>query len=115
MGQEQPATKKRVVLGELHIIQNAVVPANNKSSAVEPQVQKRGAKAKAKKALTEKKTETPTTPDIDSTSDDPQMCGPYARDIYDYLHKLEVRLIKSYLSCLILEFIGKMVVGYCQI
>ncbi|XP_021820260.1 putative cyclin-A3-1 [Prunus avium] len=89
MGQEQPATKKRVVLGELHILQNAVVPANNKSSAVEPQVQKRGAKAKAKKALPEKKTETPTTPDIDSTSDDPQMCGPYARDIYDYLHKLE--------------------------
>ncbi|KAH0990008.1 hypothetical protein GBA52_001491 [Prunus armeniaca] len=88
-GQEQPATKKRVVLGELHIIQNAVVPANNKSSVVEPQVQKRGAKAKAKKALPEKKTETPTTPDIDSTSDDPQMCGPYARDIYDYLHKLE--------------------------
>ncbi|PQP93557.1 putative cyclin-A3-1 [Prunus yedoensis var. nudiflora] len=55
MGQEQPATKKRVVLGELHILQNAVVPATNKSSAVEPQVQKRGAKAKAKKELPEKK------------------------------------------------------------
>ncbi|XP_048436490.1 putative cyclin-A3-1 isoform X2 [Pyrus x bretschneideri] len=84
---EQPATKKRVVLGELP---NAVVPAN-KVSGAEKQIQKPGAKGKAKKAVPLTKTirQPETTKDVDAASDDPQMCAPYARDIFEYLQKLE--------------------------
>ncbi|CAN6682227.1 unnamed protein product [Malus baccata var. baccata] len=84
---EQLATKKRVVLGELP---NAVVPAN-KVSGAEKRIQKRGAKGKAKKAVPLTKTiqQPETAKDVDAASDDPQMCAPYARDIYEYLQKLE--------------------------
>ncbi|KAM1507269.1 hypothetical protein PS1_016907 [Malus domestica] len=84
---EQLATKKRVVLGELP---NAVVPAN-KVSGAEKQIQKRGAKGKAKKAVPLTKTlqQPETAKDVHAASDDPQMCAPYARDIYEYLQKLE--------------------------
>nr|XP_008357379.2 putative cyclin-A3-1 isoform X1 [Malus domestica] len=77
---EQRATKKRVVLGELT---NAVVPVN-KSFGAEKQIKKRGAKGKAKKSVPAK-----AAKDIDASSDDPQLCVPYARDIYEYLQKLE--------------------------
>ncbi|TQE10728.1 hypothetical protein C1H46_003631 [Malus baccata] len=92
---EQLATKKRVVLGELP---NAVVPAN-KVSGAEKQIQKRGAKGKAKKAVPLTKTiqQPETAKDVDAASDDPQMCAPYARDIYEYLQKLELK-IKLYIG-----------------
>ncbi|KAM1464273.1 hypothetical protein ACFXTO_043954 [Malus domestica] len=80
---EQRATKKRVVLGELT---NAVVPVN-KSFGAEKQIKKRGAKGKAKKSVPAKAAQ-----DIDASSDDPQLCVPYARDIYEYLQKLESKI-----------------------
>ncbi|KAM0993727.1 hypothetical protein EV2_009672 [Malus domestica] len=84
---EQPSTKKRVVLGELL---NAVVPTN-KMSGAEKQIEKPGAKGKAKKAVPLTKTiqQPEAANDVDAVSDDPQMCAPYARDIYEYLQKLE--------------------------
>ncbi|KAM1306952.1 hypothetical protein ACFX2I_009338 [Malus domestica] len=84
---EQPSTKKRVVLGELL---NAIV-LTNKMSGAEKQIQKPGAKGKAKKAVPLTKTiqQPEAANDVDAVSDDPQMCAPYARDIYEYLQKLE--------------------------
>ncbi|KAM1553291.1 hypothetical protein ACFX2K_006190 [Malus domestica] len=60
-------------------------------SEEEKQIQKRGAKGKAKKAVPLTKTiqQPEADNDVDAVSDDPQMCAPYARDIYEYLHKLE--------------------------
>ncbi|XP_050113674.1 cyclin-A3-2-like isoform X3 [Malus sylvestris] len=85
---EQPSTKKRVVLGELL---NAIV-LTNKMSGAEKQIQKPGAKGKAKKAVPLTKTiqQPEAANDVDAVSDDPQMCAPYARDIYEYLQKLEM-------------------------
>ncbi|KAF8410142.1 hypothetical protein HHK36_002664 [Tetracentron sinense] len=72
-----PATKKRVVLGELTNLSNFAVDS---ASAVEPQ------KPKCRLKKKDQKTE---LPDIDATSNDPQMCAPYASDIYTYLHSIE--------------------------
>lgn len=88
---EQPAKKKRVVLGELPTNTNVVVSVNPSLKA-EP----RKAKAKAKKALLTEKTKAKTKAtedadiDIDARSDDPQICGAYVTDIYQYLHSMEV-------------------------
>lgn len=92
---EQPANKKRVVLGELPTNTNVVV-SSNPSLKAEP----RKAKSKAKKALlagkAKAKTKTKTKAaedadiDIDAKSDDPQICGAYVTDIYQYLHSMEV-------------------------
>ncbi|KAM2983299.1 hypothetical protein FF2_009247 [Malus domestica] len=92
---EQPSTKKRVVLGELL---NAIV-LTNKMSGAEKQIQKPGAKGKAKKAVPLTKTiqQPEVANDVDAVSDDPQMCAPYARDIYEYLQKLEPK-IKLYVG-----------------
>ncbi|KAM1553290.1 hypothetical protein ACFX2K_006190 [Malus domestica] len=68
-------------------------------SEEEKQIQKRGAKGKAKKAVPLTKTiqQPEADNDVDAVSDDPQMCAPYARDIYEYLHKLEPK-IKLYIG-----------------
>ncbi|KAF5747021.1 putative cyclin A [Tripterygium wilfordii] len=92
--EELPVSKKRVVLGELSNVLNVVVSVNP-SLGNEPQKRKSRAKAKAKKALVSTKVKSTTEdvgekPDIDVGSDDPKMCGPYATDICDYLHKMEV-------------------------
>ncbi|KAK9946438.1 hypothetical protein M0R45_011904 [Rubus argutus] len=90
---EQTPTKKRVVLGELPYLQNAAVSANE-GSAVEPQKQKcrnrTRTRTRAKKALPIPEAAPPTAQEVDTAPLDPQMCEPYARDIYEYLHKLEV-------------------------
>ncbi|KAF2324313.1 hypothetical protein GH714_012270 [Hevea brasiliensis] len=86
--EEQPLLKKRVVLGELPNLSNVVVTVN-KSAADLPRKQKIKPKPKAKKAIAVEKDEAPKE-DFDGISDDPQMCGPYASDIYEYLHKMEV-------------------------
>ena len=89
---EQPAKKKRVVLGELPTNTNVVVSVNPSLKA-----ESRKAKAKAKKALLTEKTKAKTKAtedadiDIDARSDDPQICGAYVTDIYQYLHSMEVR------------------------
>lgn len=79
--------KRRVVLGELPNLSNVVVPVNNKPVTK--------TKPKAKKALTTTLISTtkgsPTKVEIDESYDDPQLCGAYASDIDDYLHKMEVK------------------------
>ncbi|XP_050364114.1 putative cyclin-A3-1 [Argentina anserina] len=85
---ERTPTKERVVLGELPRLQNAGAPL------IEPEPQKRKSRTKSRAA---KKARTiipellpPKTEEVETTPSDPQMCEPYARDIYDYLHNLEV-------------------------
>ncbi|KAL7245329.1 hypothetical protein ACSBR2_000620 [Camellia fascicularis] len=102
----QPPTKKRVVLGELTNLSN--VPATRDLGS-EPKKPKSRAAKKVKKAVT---TSTTTTKDIDSKSEDlqicganaseiyeyqdvdsksedPQLCGAYVSEIYEYLHNME--------------------------
>ncbi|KAF8404938.1 hypothetical protein HHK36_009833 [Tetracentron sinense] len=69
-----PATKKRVVLGEISNIMA------NPSSNLEPQKPKRRFKKKDQKKVVS---------DIVANSDNPQMCASYASDIYQYLHIME--------------------------
>jgi cyclin A len=83
--EDQPLNKKRVVLGELPNLSNAIVSSN------EPQKQKAKAKPKARKGASTKK-EGVLKEDVDGNPEDPQMCAPYASDIYEYLHKMEVRV-----------------------
>ncbi|GMY28758.1 putative cyclin-A3-1 [Fagus crenata] len=91
MAEEQGTTKKRVVLGELRNSSNVVVVpvvANPKNSGThEPPLKnpKCKTKTKVKKALA-----TTTVKDTEDKSDDPQMCGPYVSEIYEYLHNMEV-------------------------
>ncbi|OVA15930.1 Cyclin [Macleaya cordata] len=72
-----PATKKRVVLGELTNLTN--VGANSRLDLGGPQKPKNRLKKKEKKTV-----------EIEAKLDDPQMCAPYASDIYDYLHSMEL-------------------------
>lgn len=72
--------KKRVVLGE---IQNVLSSRDQKTRVVnEKQKIKPQKKAKILKV--------DPAIDLNGTSDDPQMCGAYASDIYEYLHHMEV-------------------------
>lgn len=89
MADEQPATKKRVVLGELPNLSNVVVP-ENPSSGAGPQMPK--CKTKAKKVTKPVTTATakPAAKDTDAKPNDPQMCESYASEIYEYLHQMEV-------------------------
>lgn len=90
--EEQPPNKKRVVLGELSNLPNVVV-SRNPISKSEPQKPKGKAKTKVKKALLPTSTKNDDVEgkvDTDAKSDDPQMCGPYVSDIYEYLHTMEV-------------------------
>ncbi|XVF39846.1 hypothetical protein PTKIN_Ptkin01aG0065100 [Pterospermum kingtungense] len=88
--------KRRVVLGELSNLSNVVVSVN-KVEGKETQKQQPKGKVKAKKrlikpALKEKNVEAEdaNAGDIDAKSDDPQMCGQYVSDIYEYLLQMEV-------------------------
>ncbi|KAL6968965.1 cyclin [Sarracenia purpurea var. burkii] len=84
---QQPPTKKRVVLGELPNLSNAPVTRDLDS---EPQRPKRGTKKKVKKALaTTAPANVTASEDTDGQSRDPQMCGAYVSEIYEYLHTLE--------------------------
>ncbi|XP_057468954.1 putative cyclin-A3-1 [Actinidia eriantha] len=83
--QKQPATKKRVVLGDLQNSSNR--PAiMNLGSDPNPKCR---SKKKVKKAETDAATTITTTQDIDVKSEDPQMCGAYVSEIYQYLHDME--------------------------
>lgn len=75
--------RKRVVLGE---IQN-VLPSRDQKTRVVNEKQKIKPQKKAK-ILKEKAVDHAI--DLNGTSDDPQMCGAYASDIYEYLHHMEV-------------------------
>ncbi|KAF5740633.1 putative cyclin-A3-1 [Tripterygium wilfordii] len=103
--EDMPVPKKRVVLGELPNVSNVVVSVNP-SLGNEPQKRKSRAKTKAKKALVSTTAKSTTEDvaekvDIDGESHDPQMCAPYATDIYDYLHKMELGcyILSMHISC----------------
>ncbi|XVF39848.1 hypothetical protein PTKIN_Ptkin01aG0065300 [Pterospermum kingtungense] len=88
--------KRRVVLGELSNLSNVVVSVN-KVEGKETGKQQPEGKAKAKKRLIRPalkgkkvKAEDTNAGDIDAKSDDPQMCGQYVSDIYEYLLQMEV-------------------------
>lgn len=90
--QQQRASKKRVVLGELKNLSGNIT----QSLKYEPKKQQKcGHKRKLKKEEEafeekEKKTVEYAAMDIDANSDDPQLCRDYVSDIYDYLHEMEV-------------------------
>ncbi|KAL6013227.1 Cyclin [Asimina triloba] len=75
--QAQPTRKKRVVLGELPNLSNA-----SQELVVEVEATKR----KLRPAKKERK----PAPDVKANADDPQMCLPYAKDIYEYLRSMEI-------------------------
>ncbi|RVX00102.1 putative cyclin-A3-1 [Vitis vinifera] len=78
-----PPNKKRVVLGELPNLSNvAATPAAVPASGAQKQKFRAKKKEKVKAAV--------VAPDVGAKSDDPQMCGPYATDIYEYLHSMEM-------------------------
>nr|QYW07159.1 cyclin A3-1 [Dimocarpus longan] len=85
---EQPLTQKRVVLGELPTLSNAIVPLNRGPQKPRGKTKP---KRKAKRALEPPKVaKKEDVVDVDFTSDNPQMCGAYATDIYEYLRDMEV-------------------------
>ncbi|XP_022952036.1 putative cyclin-A3-1 [Cucurbita moschata] len=93
MPEDQPASKKRVVLGELSNIQNVTGSLP----------QKRRAKSQITKCKPKKRTKVCVAPtiktavlednepklSIDDILDDPEMKGPYSSDIYSYLRIME--------------------------
>ena len=70
---EQPARKKRSVLGEITNLSRNRIEKPKPSATTK----------KAKKIAVSGGADT-------ASSSDQLMCGPYASDIYDYLHKMEV-------------------------
>ncbi|XP_030538009.2 putative cyclin-A3-1 isoform X2 [Rhodamnia argentea] len=104
-GEEQtPATKKRVVLGELPNLSNIVVKADGGLNAKKPKPrQLKAVRGKVKKPVTESTASSAPLSgpslesedvdpkiDVEPASDDPQMCRAYVADIYEYLHKMEM-------------------------
>ncbi|XP_057809164.1 cyclin-A3-2-like, partial [Salvia miltiorrhiza] len=55
-------------------------------------------KAGGAKEVKISKAETDPAIDLDGKSDDPQMCGAYASDIYEYLHSMEIEAKRRPLS-----------------
>ncbi|XP_022131266.1 putative cyclin-A3-1 [Momordica charantia] len=93
MADDQPANKKRVVLGELPNVQNVVGSAAQKRRA---KSQKSNSKPKKRSKLSVASTiKTVVVEDsepklsVDEILDDPEMMGPYSSDIYAYLRKME--------------------------
>lgn len=103
----QQSKNKRVVLGE---IQNVLTSQNlgldgNWSGA---EKKKSRAKRNVKREECEKGKESVKEDkgfdlNVEAKSEDPQMCGAYASEIYEYLHKMEVNLILSCIMFLIFD------------
>ncbi|KAI5655228.1 hypothetical protein M9H77_32415 [Catharanthus roseus] len=92
--EQQRPSKKRVVLGELKNLSSNISSIQTYDFSSGPQKQQKNKnKRKAKESLgfevKEKKVEEAGI-DVFSQSDDPQMCGAYVSDIYEYLHKMEM-------------------------
>ncbi|KAK4428840.1 putative cyclin-A3-1 [Sesamum alatum] len=96
--QPQQSKKKRVVLGE---IQNVLPSGNqgldeNQKLGVETEKQKLKPKRNVRKGKVSVKVtknakeEKDSGIDLGVKSDDPQMCGTYVSDIYEYLHNMEM-------------------------
>ncbi|XP_059636409.1 putative cyclin-A3-1 [Cornus florida] len=80
---QQPATKKRAVLGELP---NSFNFTGNRNLGSEPKKQKCRSKKNVKKEIVE----TSSEHNIDAEFIDPQMCDAYISEIYEYLHNMEM-------------------------
>ncbi|CAN8320794.1 unnamed protein product [Cochlearia groenlandica] len=83
---DEPLTKKRIVLGELMNLSNVqtktlVAPPKNRKLAPPPPPSLAAVESISSSSFS----------DIDSRSDDPKMCGPYVTDIYEYLRELEMK------------------------
>ncbi|KAL9859222.1 Cyclin-A3-4 [Arabidopsis thaliana] len=82
---ENPVSKKRVVLGELPNMSNVVAVPNQERETVKAKTSVNTSKRQMKKAL--------MIPEasvlIESRSVDPQMCEPFASDICAYLREME--------------------------
>ncbi|KAL2242119.1 UNVERIFIED_CONTAM: Cyclin-A3-2 [Sesamum indicum] len=94
----QQSKKKRVVLGEIqNVVQDVGLGKNlklggqNEKPKTKPKrnVKKGRGAAKETKSL---KVESDPGINVDEKCDDPQICGAYASDIYEYLHNMEVRV-----------------------
>ncbi|KAL0753261.1 PREDICTED: cyclin-A3-4-like isoform X2 [Brassica oleracea var. oleracea] len=92
---ENPVSKKRVVLGELPNNSNVAAP-------LIPLQERETQKPKSTLVAAKKQTKNPPIPpaaavlpqtvDFESGSSDPQMCGPYVADICAYLREMEGKL-----------------------
>lgn len=85
--------KKRVVLGELPNLSNiSAIPNQTKNPRKSGRVPRKQQKKKVI-SKAETTTEEPNIDiDIDTRSDDPQMCAPYVTGIFEYLRQMEVKL-----------------------
>lgn len=86
--EQQLATKKRAVLGDVTNLASAVALANS-ILGVAPQKPK--PKLETNKNVTAARDE-----------EDPQLCGPYAADIYAYLRRMEVNIFPLLVSIICL-------------
>lgn len=87
-----PPPKRRVVLGDITTLSNAVVP--EKPCSAEETQRGKSSRIKAKLRKVPPTTTAATmSSDLNGTDEklyDPQMAGPYVSDIYEYLRSLEV-------------------------
>ena len=93
---DRSSNKRRVVLGELPILQNASSSLNRKSRSRASRQRRRlksrdiaGTSAAAAAEINPLPQRDVTLSD-EGNSEDPQMCRGYASDIYDYLRATEV-------------------------
>lgn len=95
----QQSKNKRVVLGE---IQNVLTSENLGLDGNWSGAEKKKSRAKRNVKIEECVKENKGFDlNVEAKSDDPQMCGAYVSDIYEYLHKMEVNLILSCIMFLI--------------
>ncbi|KAL0392095.1 UNVERIFIED_CONTAM: G2/mitotic-specific cyclin C13-1 [Sesamum radiatum] len=102
----EQSKKKRVVLGEIQNVvssqdvslsKNPKLGGQNEKPKTKPKrnVKKGRVAAKETKSL---KLESDPGIDVGAKCDDPQMCGAYASDIYEYLHNMEMEAKRRPLS-----------------
>lgn len=95
----QQSKNKRVVLGE---IQNVLTSENLGLDGNWSGAEKKKSRAKRNVKREEcVKEDKGFDVNVEAKPDDPQMCGAYVSDIYEYLHKMEVNLILSCIMFLI--------------
>lgn len=94
---DRSANKRRVVLGELPILQNATSSVDRKSKYRANRQRRRvksrdiaGTSAAAAAAQINTLPEEDVKLSEEGNSEDPQMCRVYASDIYEYLRAMEV-------------------------
>ncbi|XP_039033010.1 cyclin-A3-2-like [Hibiscus syriacus] len=89
--EERVVTKKRVVLGELSNLPNAVVSGKeNQKKQLEGKLKAKTGVVKPASKVSKEESEHDKQADIDAKSDDLQMCGHYVSDIFQYLRQMEV-------------------------